>query len=327
MNSRLKKLIEEKAWETLTEHGYNDSQLFEQLKKKVVNLFSEQFGQGDEPNQINSLNGMVFYFPFSFTSGVQDQVDGFSHEYFAGAMVLGADAFNELGLQELNRQFDEHYNNGGSPENFQPDWSAPGFEFGMNWSAAEIVIASATFAFTSGEGTGDGPASGAEAQELAVLKLMQKIASMSPGAIAISGIEGYTRRETRENRGNRDTPLIKFFKKISQRIRDLLEARGYNDAVSRVNGGQGLSIPRYGDQPFFPGGGAGGGGISGKGILPPDFRASKGGLGGGLGGPGGRMAPPSQPPQQRIPRMPGRGFGGGQGMPTPGFAPPTPPVQ
>ena len=258
---------------------------------------------------------------------MQEQGDTISHEYFAGAMVLGADAFNESGLQELNRQFDEHYNNGGSPENFQPDWSAPGFEFGMNWNAAEIVIASATFAYTSGEGTGDGPASGTEAQELAVLKLMQKIAAMSPGAVAISGIEGYTERDTRQRRREEPTPLLRFFKQISRRIRDLLEARGYNDAVSRVNGGQGLQIPRYGDQPFFlPGGGEPG--ISGKGILPPDFRASKGGLGGGLGGPGGgRMAPPSQPPQQRMPRMPGRGFGGGQGMPTPGFASPTPPVQ
>ena len=120
---------------------------------------------------------------------------------------------------------------------------------------------------------------------------------------------------------------MKFFKQIRQRIRELLEARGFDDTQNRLNGGQGLSIPRYGDQPFFPDRDGGGGGISGKGILPPDFRASKGGLGGGLGGPGGRMAPPSQPPQQRMPRMPGRGFGGGQGMPTPGFAPPTPPVQ
>ena len=216
MNRRLKKLIEEKAWETLTDYGYNDSQLFEQLKKKVANLFSEQFGQGDEPNQINSLHGLVFYFPFSFSTGFQEQGDTISHEYFAGAMVLGEDAFGELALQEITRQYDEHYNNGGSPENFQPDWSAPAFEYGMNWNAAEIVVASATFAYTSGEGTGDGPASSAEAQELAVLKLMQKIASMSPGAVAISGVEGYTSRETRENRRNRDTPLMRFFKQISR---------------------------------------------------------------------------------------------------------------
>ena len=64
MNRRLKKLIEEKAWETLTEHGYNDSQLFEQLKRRVAsNLISEQSG---EEQSVQSIDGLVFYFPFSF---------------------------------------------------------------------------------------------------------------------------------------------------------------------------------------------------------------------------------------------------------------------
>ena len=42
MNRRLKKLIEEKAWETLTDYGYNDSQLLEQLTQKVLVKLSEQ---------------------------------------------------------------------------------------------------------------------------------------------------------------------------------------------------------------------------------------------------------------------------------------------
>jgi hypothetical protein len=42
MNRRLKKLIEEKAWETLTDYGYNDSQLLEQLTQKVLGKLNEQ---------------------------------------------------------------------------------------------------------------------------------------------------------------------------------------------------------------------------------------------------------------------------------------------
>jgi hypothetical protein len=48
MSRRLKKLIEEKAWETLTEHGYNDSQLFEQLKQKVMEKLDEGAESVDE---------------------------------------------------------------------------------------------------------------------------------------------------------------------------------------------------------------------------------------------------------------------------------------
>jgi hypothetical protein len=42
MNRRLKKLIEEKAWETLTDYGYNDSQLLEQLTEAVLKRLNEQ---------------------------------------------------------------------------------------------------------------------------------------------------------------------------------------------------------------------------------------------------------------------------------------------
>ena len=42
MNRRLQKLIEEKAWETLTDYGYNDSQLLEQLTQKVLEKLDEQ---------------------------------------------------------------------------------------------------------------------------------------------------------------------------------------------------------------------------------------------------------------------------------------------
>ena len=42
MNRRLKKLIEQKAWETLTDYGYNDSQLLEQLTQKVLGKLNEQ---------------------------------------------------------------------------------------------------------------------------------------------------------------------------------------------------------------------------------------------------------------------------------------------
>ena len=48
MNRRLKKLIEEKAWETLTENGYNDSQLFEQLTQKVMEKLNESAESVDE---------------------------------------------------------------------------------------------------------------------------------------------------------------------------------------------------------------------------------------------------------------------------------------
>ena len=44
MSRRLEKLIEQKAWETLTDYGYNDAHLFEQLTESVLDRLEEQDG-------------------------------------------------------------------------------------------------------------------------------------------------------------------------------------------------------------------------------------------------------------------------------------------
>ena len=307
MNRRIQKLIEQKAWETLTEHGYNDSQLFEQLKQKVArNLVSEQVGGGEQ--SVQSIDGLVFYFPFDFSQLDYSNVPPVTGTVHAGALVLGEEAFNEIGRAALERQLDEWWNSGGDIDDFVPDFTDPDFRFGLNLSEAEFVVGMAQVNFP--------PTDIDESREIAVMKLMQRIRSISGNAIPVSAIEGLSRAAV-GTRGSRE--LQELLKKIRKEIRRRVE-RDY-DLPPNV-----LRIPSFGDNPFFrPSDGKGG--FSGKGIIPPDVRASKGGLGGGLGGPGGpggRMAPPSRPPQQR---MPGRGFGGGQGMPTPGFSPPTPPLQ
>lgn len=40
MSRRLEKLIEQKAWETLTDYGYNDAHLLEQLTESVLERFA-----------------------------------------------------------------------------------------------------------------------------------------------------------------------------------------------------------------------------------------------------------------------------------------------
>tara|TARA_B100002019_G_C21057461_1_gene492379 strand:- start:37 stop:447 length:411 start_codon:yes stop_codon:yes gene_type:complete len=57
MNRRLKKLIEEKAWETLTDYGYNDSQLLEQLTEAVLQRLNEQVVA--KPNVGNPLTSNI----------------------------------------------------------------------------------------------------------------------------------------------------------------------------------------------------------------------------------------------------------------------------
>ena len=42
MSRRLEKLIEQKAWETLTDYGYNDAHLLEQLTESVLERLDEQ---------------------------------------------------------------------------------------------------------------------------------------------------------------------------------------------------------------------------------------------------------------------------------------------
>lgn len=46
MSRRLEKLIEQKAWETLTDYGYNDAHLLEQLTESVLHRLNEQYGPG-----------------------------------------------------------------------------------------------------------------------------------------------------------------------------------------------------------------------------------------------------------------------------------------
>ena len=41
MSRRLEKLIEQKAWETLTDYGYNDAHLLEQLTESVLERLYE----------------------------------------------------------------------------------------------------------------------------------------------------------------------------------------------------------------------------------------------------------------------------------------------
>ena len=42
MSRRLEKLIEQKAWETLTDYGYNDAHLLEQLTESVLERLHEE---------------------------------------------------------------------------------------------------------------------------------------------------------------------------------------------------------------------------------------------------------------------------------------------
>ena len=44
MSRRLEKLIEQKAWETLTDYGYNDAHLLEQLTDATIEKLTEQVG-------------------------------------------------------------------------------------------------------------------------------------------------------------------------------------------------------------------------------------------------------------------------------------------
>tara|TARA_R100000005_G_C4973751_1_gene185817 strand:+ start:479 stop:1366 length:888 start_codon:yes stop_codon:yes gene_type:complete len=294
MNRKLKKLIEEKAWETLTEHGYNDSQLFEQLIQKVAsNLVSEQAsggggggGRGEEPL---SLNGQVFYFPFS-------QIFLDAGKVYAGALVIGYDNFTESGLDAYYRQLEEHYDRGGSDGDFIPDFTDPELAGGINLLNPPPLFAMQMAEFTPGTlGYKD-------AMETAVAKLMRELGSLGTPVNAMEFV-GEGDLQTKRS------AISQLLSQLRKRIRAKLRQAG-NSGEFRFVGG----IDPYG---------TGGRPVVKKDDLPPDFRASKGGFG-GLGGPGGgRMAPPRRPGGRRVP---GQGFGGGQGMPTPGFAPPTPPL-
>ena len=50
MSRRLEKLIEQKAWETLTDYGYNDAHLLEQLTESVL----ERFANLDEGGHVGA---------------------------------------------------------------------------------------------------------------------------------------------------------------------------------------------------------------------------------------------------------------------------------
>jgi len=292
MNRRLQKLIEQKAWETLTEHGYNDSQLFEQLKQKVAsNLVSEQVGGGGAGGgeQPLSLNGQVFYFPFS-------QIFLNAGQVYAGAIVIGYDNFTESGLDAYYRQLEEHRNQGGSDGDFIPDFTDPELAGGIQLLNPSPMFALQMVEFEAGTlGYKD-------AMETAVAKLMRELGDLGTPVNAMEFV-GEGDLQTKRS------AISQLLRQIRKRIHVGLERSGSPSTVSRFVGGI---------DPF----GIGGRPVVKKDEVPPDFRASKGGFG-GLGGPGGgRMAPPRRPGGRRVP---GQGFGGGQGMPTPGFAPPTPP--
>jgi hypothetical protein len=288
MNRRLQKLIEQKAWETLTEHGYNDSQLFEQLKQKVAsNLVSEQVGGGGE-NPL-SLNGQVFYFPFS-------QIDLQGGQVFAGAMVIGMDNFTESGLDAYYRQLEEHYDQGGSDGDFIPDFTDPELAGGIQLLNPPPMYALQMVPFEAGTlGYKD-------AMQTAVAKLMRELGRLGTPVNAMEFV-GEGDLQTKRS------AISQLLSSLRKRIRARLQRDGNSTSFRFVGG----------IDPFETGGRP----VVKKDEVPPDFRASKGGFG-GLGGPGGgRMAPPRRPGGRRVP---GQGFGGGQGMPTPGFAPPTPPL-
>ena len=59
MSRRLEKLIEQKAWETLTDHGYNDAQLLEQLTDATVEKLTEQVGRIDAMGILDSWNNLI----------------------------------------------------------------------------------------------------------------------------------------------------------------------------------------------------------------------------------------------------------------------------
>ena len=63
MSRRLEKLIEQKAWETLTDYGHNDAQLLEQLTDATIEKLTEQAqrldGMGSWDNIIGIINQVM----------------------------------------------------------------------------------------------------------------------------------------------------------------------------------------------------------------------------------------------------------------------------
>ena len=314
MSRRLKKLIEEKAWETLTDYGHNDSQLLEQLAQKVLSRLNEEdLFRGDpgrpfygDPNSVekrmktarqwNELvsMGLVLYLPISGSTG------GVPHLY---AAVLPITAGNDFHFLRYDFFRWRHANPDKPISEYQPDIGS------MSEIDFRSLFGQTNIEYTS-QRVPQNP-DGSYDYALAGLLLQRKIASLGL-AFSIEGLPGLYDDEPVSFD---DGPMgaNRLLRKIIKNLRK--KYPGIDPNFGRPDGTP-VGDPDVEYEPE---------------TLPFNidiFRRTKvpGGPGAGMPG-GGRMAPPSQPPQQRMPRMPGQGFGGGQGMPTPGFAPPTPPMQ
>ena len=308
MSRRLKKLIEEKAWETLTNYNRNDSVVLEKLTEEVLSRLNEQttgtdpFGTpnfGDLPSRLKMNkeyielfnSGLALYFPLG------GQINGVPHLF---ALVIPANASRDLMLSFRNDFYNWRRNNPNAPVgDYQPspDMVSP-YVLRQLLKNSNLETIAQQIPQNS-DGTYD--------YESATAQLMQKIRSL--GFAVPFSLEDFPGLYDQEPVSFDDGPM------------------GANRYVRGLIGLLRKKYPGFG-QPTDP---------DGNPVGDPDveyedptpsifdilpFRRTK--VPGGPGAPGGgRMAPP----QQRMPRMPGQGFGGGQGMPTPGFAPPRPPMQ
>ena len=72
MSRRLEKLIEQKAWETLTDYGYNDAQLLEQLTESVLERLANLNEQAGK-QVMNPMSGTPDVLGFSRGGGLGKQ--------------------------------------------------------------------------------------------------------------------------------------------------------------------------------------------------------------------------------------------------------------
>jgi hypothetical protein len=80
MNRRLKKLIEEKAWETLTDYGYDDSQLLEQLTESVLERLGNQGYLKEQKQNLQELSRLPLPKPPGTPGGGMWDIDPITGE-------------------------------------------------------------------------------------------------------------------------------------------------------------------------------------------------------------------------------------------------------
>jgi hypothetical protein len=307
MSRRLQKLIEQKAWETLTNYNRNDSVVLEKLTEEVLSRLNEQttgtdsgFNRWVGSPEFNKANrefiglfdsGLALYFPLG---GL------FNGEPHLFALVIPANASRDLMQAFTNDYYNWRRNNPNAPVgDYQPspDMVSP-YVLRQLLRNTNLEIIAQQIPQNS-DGTYN--------YQSANTQLMNRIRSLGFDVpFSLGDVPGLYD----QNPVSFDDGPMGANRNIRTLI-DLIRKKypGFGQPTDPDGNPVGDPDVEYEDPTpsVFD-------------ILP--FRRKK--VPGGPGAPGGgRMAPP----QQRMPRMPGQGFGGGQGMPTPGFAPPTPPMQ